>query len=164
MDNSKIGVYLNKRGICMIKGQAAFEFLMTYGWVFLIISLVVGSLYYFKILNPGSYVKTEVYGFSSFLIEDWKLFSDGNFLMIVNNQIDHEVGIQKIIVNNKLIKIYSPEIQAGTGESVTLSDILTDKTGKAGISTYKISVIMEYEDLVTHTLHNDTGTFIGKFE
>ena len=36
------------------KGQAAFEFLTTYGWAFLVILIMVGTLAYFGILNPSN--------------------------------------------------------------------------------------------------------------
>jgi len=35
------------------KGQAALEFLTTYGWAFLIIILVIGALSYFGVLRPS---------------------------------------------------------------------------------------------------------------
>ncbi|MFP4567817.1 MAG: hypothetical protein ACLFN8_02640 [Candidatus Woesearchaeota archaeon] len=34
------------------KGQVALEFLMTYGWAFLIILVVIGAFIYFDVLNP----------------------------------------------------------------------------------------------------------------
>ena len=34
------------------KGQVALEFLMTYGWAFLIILVVIGAFVYFDVLNP----------------------------------------------------------------------------------------------------------------
>ena len=36
-----------------IKGQAALEFLTTYGWAFLIILIMIGTLAYFGILSPS---------------------------------------------------------------------------------------------------------------
>ncbi len=35
------------------KGQAAMEFLMTYGWAILTVLIVIGALAYFGVLNPG---------------------------------------------------------------------------------------------------------------
>src|SRR3990167_2852536 len=35
------------------KSQAALEFLTTYGWAFLVILIMIGSLAYFGILNPS---------------------------------------------------------------------------------------------------------------
>ena len=34
------------------KGQAAMEFLMTYGWAILVVLVVIGALAYFGILSP----------------------------------------------------------------------------------------------------------------
>ena len=38
------------------KGQAALEFLMTYGWAFLVIMIMVGALAYFGILDPTRFL------------------------------------------------------------------------------------------------------------
>lgn len=38
------------------KGQAALEYLITYGWAFLVILAAVGVLGYFGLLNPGKYI------------------------------------------------------------------------------------------------------------
>ncbi len=35
------------------KSQAALEFLITYGWAFLVILLMIGTLSYFGILSPS---------------------------------------------------------------------------------------------------------------
>jgi len=40
----------------MKKGQAAMEFLMTYGWAILIVLLAIAALAYFGVLSPGKYV------------------------------------------------------------------------------------------------------------
>ncbi len=37
-----------------LRGQAAMEYLMTYGWALLVIVLVLGALIYLGVLNPGS--------------------------------------------------------------------------------------------------------------
>jgi len=36
------------------RGQAAMEFLMTYGWAILVVLVVIGALAYFGILNPST--------------------------------------------------------------------------------------------------------------
>jgi len=37
------------------KGQAALEFLTTYGWAFLVILVMIGALSYFGVLDPSRY-------------------------------------------------------------------------------------------------------------
>ena len=39
----------------MKKGQAALEFLMTYGWAILVVLAAIAALAYFGILNPGKF-------------------------------------------------------------------------------------------------------------
>lgn len=40
----------------MRKGQAALEFLMTYGWAILVVLAAIGALAYFGVLNPSNLV------------------------------------------------------------------------------------------------------------
>jgi hypothetical protein len=41
------------------KGQAALEFLTTYGWAFMVILVMIGALAYFGILNPQNLVRDQ---------------------------------------------------------------------------------------------------------
>lgn len=38
------------------KGQAAMEFLMTYGWAILVVLIAIGALAYFGVLNPSRFL------------------------------------------------------------------------------------------------------------
>lgn len=40
------------------RGQAAVEYLVTYGWVFVVILAAIGALSYFDLLSPGQYLPT----------------------------------------------------------------------------------------------------------
>ncbi len=40
----------------MKRGQAAMEFLMTYGWAILVVLIAIGALAYFAALNPGRFL------------------------------------------------------------------------------------------------------------
>ncbi|MCK5025927.1 MAG: hypothetical protein KAS15_05005, partial [Nanoarchaeota archaeon] len=40
----------------MKKGQAAMEFLMTYGWAILVVLAAIGALAYFGVLSPESFL------------------------------------------------------------------------------------------------------------
>ena len=40
----------------MRRGQAALEFLTTYGWAFLVILVMIGALAYFGVLNPKNFL------------------------------------------------------------------------------------------------------------
>lgn len=45
-----------KEVIDMKKAQSALEFLMTYGWAFLVILIMIGALAYFGVLNPQKFL------------------------------------------------------------------------------------------------------------
>src|SRR3989338_4344659 len=45
----------NSKGISK-KGQAAMEFLMTYGWAILVVLIAIGALAYFGVLSPGRFL------------------------------------------------------------------------------------------------------------
>ena len=39
------------------KGQAAMEFLMTYGWAILVVLIAIGALVYFGVLSPDKFIQ-----------------------------------------------------------------------------------------------------------
>ena len=43
-----------KQFVRALKGQAAMEFLMTYGWAILVVLVVIGALSYFGVLSPST--------------------------------------------------------------------------------------------------------------
>lgn len=53
----KVSIKENTRGgILMKKGQAAMEFLMTYGWSILVVLAAIAALAYFGILSPNRFL------------------------------------------------------------------------------------------------------------
>ena len=57
------------------KAQAALEYLVTYGWGFLVILVVVGALAYFGLLSPSRYVPTKCEFGAQLECVDYKLQS-----------------------------------------------------------------------------------------
>ncbi|HLD19387.1 MAG TPA: hypothetical protein VJB90_05265 [Candidatus Nanoarchaeia archaeon] len=59
----------------MRKGQAAMEFLMTYGWAILVVLVVIAALSYFGVLDPSNVVPdrcsfSAAFTCSDFLVQD----------------------------------------------------------------------------------------------
>ncbi|MBU1202010.1 MAG: hypothetical protein KJ583_06010 [Nanoarchaeota archaeon] len=66
------------RGVLKIKssntkGQASFEFLATYGWVFMVILIMFGALTYFDVLNPEKYIREDCIFGTNIMCEDWSI-------------------------------------------------------------------------------------------
>ncbi len=68
------------------KGQAAMEFLMTYGWAMLALTAAIGALAYFGVLNPSKFIP-EVCQFSTttgMACIDFNVDTDSAHLLIEN--------------------------------------------------------------------------------
>ncbi|MCC7574234.1 hypothetical protein KO361_01450 [Candidatus Woesearchaeota archaeon] len=66
------------------KGQAALEFLMTYGWAFLVILIVIGAFVYFDVLNPAKLIPPRCSFPAGFTCDEFAVKDDGVEFTIVN--------------------------------------------------------------------------------
>lgn len=60
------------------KGQAAMEFLMTYGWAILVVLVAIGALAYFGVLNPGRFLPSSCTITPGISCEDFVVNDAGN--------------------------------------------------------------------------------------
>ncbi len=68
------------------KGQAAMEFLMTYGWAILAAIIAIGVLAYFGVFSPGKYTSGSAVVTSPFYANAWNVkASSGVTLELKNN-------------------------------------------------------------------------------
>ncbi|MBX4212194.1 hypothetical protein KW787_01915 [Candidatus Pacearchaeota archaeon] len=58
------------------KGQAAMEFLMTYGWAILAAIIAIGVLGYFGVFSPGKYITGSAILNPPFYADAWNVQSD----------------------------------------------------------------------------------------
>lgn len=61
----------------MRRGQAALEFLTTYGWAFLVILVMIGALAYFGVINPNQFLPERCTFQQEFTCEEALLDIDG---------------------------------------------------------------------------------------
>ncbi len=71
----------------MKKGQAAMEFLMTYGWAILVVLLAIAALAYFGVLNPGRYLPASCNLPSGLACVDHKVVggADSEVVLVIRN-------------------------------------------------------------------------------
>ena len=71
------------------RGQAALEFLSTYGFAFLIILVMVGALTYFGVLNPQIFVPSRCSASEGFKCKEavlrWNLNGSANVTVVIQN-------------------------------------------------------------------------------
>jgi len=85
----------------MKKGQAAMEFLMTYGWGILVVLAAIGSLAYFGVLNPAKFFPDScvIPSSAGMACLDFNLFSSSAHLLIINSG-GRDVLIDRISVGS----------------------------------------------------------------
>lgn len=67
------------------KGQAALEFLTTYGWAFLVILTMIGALAYFGVLNPKKFVPDTCTFGAAFICDDHVINTNSVIVKLKNN-------------------------------------------------------------------------------
>ena len=67
------------------KGQAAMEFLMTYGWAILVVLVVIGALGYFGVLNPTALLPEKCMFGVEVACKDFQLLTNQVALRLQNN-------------------------------------------------------------------------------
>lgn len=91
------------------KSQGALEFLITYGWVFIGILVMMVTLSYFGILTPRKSLPNRCYTGSEFECRDFATFKNGVRLRLKNN-IGVPIVINTITASNEKLACSSPTI------------------------------------------------------
>ncbi|GAG13437.1 unnamed protein product, partial [marine sediment metagenome] len=73
-----------------MKAQTTTEYLMTYGWAFLLLVIVLGLLYQLGLFDISNYVQSssEVVGFNSFNINRFIVRSNGELEIGLSNMLE----------------------------------------------------------------------------
>jgi len=107
------------------KAQGALEFLMTYGWAFLVILIMIGALAYFGILNP-----------SKFLPDRCQFGSQVSCRQFVINSDDGTTGptMALEVTNNfgRSVYVYSPTLTTDDQNLGTTNAEITNAAAAAG--------------------------------
>lgn len=65
------------------KGQAAMEFLMTYGWAILVVLVAIGALAYFGVLSPSKFLPSSCTLEAGFGCDSFKADASDNSIQLV---------------------------------------------------------------------------------
>lgn len=79
------------------KGQAAIEFLTTYGWSFVILAAVLGLMGYFGVTSMGDRLPSQCAFDEAFSCSAYVAQTDGSFAFELVNQESHEINISKVL-------------------------------------------------------------------
>ena len=76
------------------RGQAAMEFLMTYGWALLVVLVAIGALAFFGVLDPGKFLPASCTLFPGLGCNDFKIDgSTDTVTLIVQNGLGSDMSL-----------------------------------------------------------------------
>lgn len=82
------------------RGQAAMEFLMTYGWAILAAIIAIAVLAYFGVFNPGRYTSEMCQVSAPFTCDDNSIARTTGVEVILRNGGDEDFSVTNIEVTN----------------------------------------------------------------
>ncbi len=138
----------------MKKGQAAMEYLMTYGWAILIVIAVVAALYamgVFRLPSGGLGKCSPCFGSGAGLT--YKDHNADNLVLVVGPSQVKNIRVIDSGTNTQIAGVDSNTYDPGA--TVTLA------CTTAGCFSGDVSIIVEYQDAESGLYHNITATIHG---
>jgi hypothetical protein len=74
------------------RGQAALEFIMTYGWAILAVLVIIGALAYFGVLSPGRFTPDKCFTATGVSCIDYRLAHSGTADLNIDVTFENSMG------------------------------------------------------------------------
>ena len=151
------------------RGQAAMEFLMTYGWAILVVLIAIGALAYFGVLNPGRFLPRSCILMPGLDCSEFKVDNDfgGQVQLVIRNGLGESIDFSSLNVDTNL---------DGTGDCTALDpaaisdgalspqlDIAGCTIGNVG-DRFRGNIIGIYTLSGSTLTHSMTGTLVTEIE
>lgn len=143
------------------KGQAAMEFLMTYGWAILVVLAAIGALAYFGVLSPDRFLPEKCTLPSGMACLDFA-WTGSDFQLVIQNSGGFDMsGVSVTIDGTGCVNETATTTQATLedGEQFTYSGFTTcsPTPGK-----FKGEITVAYTNVQTQLAHSKVGELIAK--
>ncbi|MCX6773048.1 MAG: hypothetical protein NTV88_04755 [Candidatus Micrarchaeota archaeon] len=143
-------------------GQAALDFLMTYGWALLIVVLALGAIYSLGVFDLGTFVGNRATGFAQMGIVGWQLSSSGPLTIAFRNNAGTDINITRVNVTYQTQTLSSnstvPVTSGQQSANITIGTFNNTRYG----GSYAVQVSVEYVDVATAYSYIDSGNLYGR--
>ena len=155
------------------KGQAAMEFLMTYGWAILAAIIAIGVLAYFGAFSPGRFVSNAAVLNSPFGISEYNIKTGAINLILIQSSGDRMEAASVTITGTGssaghdctvALTVGSAALGAGnpwnTGAQADTASCTMNPALSAG-STYSGNIVVTYKKTAAGLDQTSSGTIRG---
>lgn len=147
------------------KGQAAMEFLMTYGWAILAAIIAIGVLAYFGVFSPGKFITGAAVVNPPFYANAWNiqegLGTDGGINLEMRNNGGEDYDIYNVTVSG--CGTYNGLPDAIPANGVLSAQVLcTNGTALSAGKTFKGDITINYRKAGSNLDLTSTGTIAEK--
>ena len=147
------------------KGQAALDFLMTYGWAIALVVIIAAVLFALGIFDVSNFTGYQAAGFSGVAVQGWNLGAAGTMNMAFTNQVGGQIRVDavSITVGQNTTTLSGLPVPMNTGQS---TGMLSTAPGVFGAQTpgtgYTAKVYINYTDLNANFPYTTSGTLTGR--
>lgn len=140
------------------KAQAALEFLTTYGWAFLVILIMIGTLAYFGILSPGKILPNRCNFGAEFQCLDYQISAAANtFKLRIKSNLGEPIDVSSITLGSESSTQYSCSTppanltawKPGEIKELSWSNCNTAASGTVAGEKGKVLVTIRYNSVVS---------------
>lgn len=139
------------------KGQAAMEFLMTYGWAILVVLAAIGALAYFGVLSPDRFLPEKCTLPAGMACIDFA-YSNGEFTLVLQNSGGFDMtGVTVDVDGVGCVETATGNTTLTDGQQENYVVNCTPSSGK-----FKGDIVVAYTNLQTGLEHTKVGELIAK--
>ncbi|OYT53258.1 MAG: hypothetical protein B6U72_06260 [Candidatus Altiarchaeales archaeon ex4484_2] len=144
------------------RGQAALEFLMTYGWAILVILIVLVVLWQWGLFNPSGTIKPGQSGFWGVVPNDYEYDGGaGTFRVILQNNIDNEVEIKRINVSTSISSSSINPAEKVSAGNLSAEHSIAGLDSYSPGSSFEVFVVIAYNDSRVNRILLSSGRIWG---
>jgi len=146
------------------KGQAALDFMMTYGWAILLVVIIAVALFAMGIFEPANFIGNKAAGFGGVVPTGWQLNQAGTFTIKVTNTVGKPIRLDSInvTIGSSSVNVAVTNITIPVGEGSTLLTSTTGAFGAQAPGGYTAKVSIQYTDLNEGFPYVSSGTINAK--
>ncbi|MEM3364689.1 MAG: hypothetical protein QXS93_04250 [Candidatus Micrarchaeia archaeon] len=131
------------------RAQSSVEYLMTYGWAFIILLAVIAILYSFGVFNPQQYMAEECLFQPSLQCKSMSLSTRGDFSLVLTNGLGYririnEVSLDMLSTGQKGVKGQASAFADPNGQ-ITINAKFDDKGTFRTSTLEKVKVTLTYQ-------------------